>query len=77
MNRYYLPKLSSSSLCYCSGILIRTLADASQNQQFLSAPQIVFTVIGFCVTAATTVFFTVYAKRKLKELQIDDDQLLQ
>ncbi|KGN55932.1 transmembrane protein 64 [Cucumis sativus] len=60
-----------------TGILIRTLADASQNQQFLSAPQIVFTVIGFCVTAATTVFFTVYAKRKLKELQIDDDQLLQ
>ncbi|XP_023540858.1 transmembrane protein 64-like [Cucurbita pepo subsp. pepo] len=60
-----------------TGILIKTLADASQSQQFLSAPQIVFTVVGFCVTAATTVYFTVYAKRKLKELQTEDEQLLQ
>lgn len=60
-----------------TGILIRTLADASHERHNLSAPQIIFTVLGFCATAATTIFFTVYAKRKLKELQREDEMLLE
>ncbi|XP_015901596.1 uncharacterized protein LOC107434626 [Ziziphus jujuba] len=59
-----------------TGILILTLADASHEQHGLSAPQIIFTVIGFCATVATTIFFTVYAKRQLKELQMEDELLL-
>lgn len=59
-----------------TGIMIRTLADASNDQQSLSAPQIVFTVFGFLLTIATTVVVTVYAKRRLSELQKDEEQLL-
>ena len=62
---------------YCRGILIRTLADASHERQYMSAPQIIFNVFGFCATLATTIFFTVYAKRRLKELQQEDEVLLQ
>ncbi|GMN32479.1 hypothetical protein TIFTF001_003703 [Ficus carica] len=60
-----------------TGILIRTLAEASHERHNLSAPQIIFTVLGFCAAAATTIFFTVYAKRKLKELQREDEMLLE
>nr|XP_017180658.2 uncharacterized protein LOC103405742 isoform X1 [Malus domestica] len=60
-----------------TGILIRTLADASHERHGLSAPQIIFTVVGFSLTVVTTIFFTVYAKRQLKELQNDDEPLLQ
>ncbi|PON57444.1 Transmembrane protein [Parasponia andersonii] len=60
-----------------TGILIRTLADASNEHHGLSAPQIIFTVLGFCAAAATTAFFTMYAKRKLKDLQKEDEVLLQ
>ncbi|XP_031253562.1 transmembrane protein 64-like [Pistacia vera] len=60
-----------------TGILIRTLADASQEQHFLSAPQIIFNVLGFCGSVAATIFFTVYAKRQLKVLQKDEELLLQ
>ncbi|RXI01103.1 hypothetical protein DVH24_001337 [Malus domestica] len=59
-----------------TGILIRTLADASHERHGLSAPQIIFTVVGFSLTVATTIFFTVYAKRQLKELQKDEEPLL-
>ncbi|KAJ9147802.1 hypothetical protein P3X46_029922 [Hevea brasiliensis] len=57
-----------------TGILIETLADASNDGHSLSAPQIVFNVIGFCATVATTIIFTVFAKRQLKVLQ--DEPLL-
>ncbi|KAI4315328.1 hypothetical protein L6164_028151 [Bauhinia variegata] len=60
-----------------TGILIQTLANASHEGHPLSAPQIIFNVVGFCVTVATTIFFTVYAKRRLKELQGEDELLLQ
>ncbi|KAL5541027.1 hypothetical protein UlMin_042600 [Ulmus minor] len=59
-----------------TGILIRTLADASHEHRGLSAPQIIVTVVGFCAAAATTIFFTAYAKRKLTELQREDELLL-
>ncbi|KAL8226897.1 hypothetical protein R6Q57_016729 [Mikania cordata] len=59
-----------------TGIMIRTLADASNDQQSLSAPQIICTVSGFLLTVATTVVVTVYAKRRLSDLQKDEEQLL-
>uniref|UniRef100_A0A5B6YS27 VTT domain-containing protein n=1 Tax=Davidia involucrata TaxID=16924 RepID=A0A5B6YS27_DAVIN len=59
-----------------TGILIRTLADASHDRHSLSAPQIIFNVAGFCATVITTVIITVYAKRRLKELQKEEELLL-
>ncbi|KAI3792547.1 hypothetical protein L2E82_06429 [Cichorium intybus] len=59
-----------------TGIMIRTLADASDDQHSLSATQIIFTVVGFLLTITTTVVVTVYAKRRLNELQKDEEQLL-
>ncbi|KAL0393418.1 UNVERIFIED_CONTAM: hypothetical protein Slati_4308000 [Sesamum latifolium] len=60
-----------------TGILIKTLANASHDRHSLSASQIIFNVIGFCVTVATTVIITLYAKRRLKELQMQEELLLQ
>ncbi|XP_076950632.1 uncharacterized protein LOC143623668 [Bidens hawaiensis] len=59
-----------------TGIMIRTLADASVDQRSLSVPQILCTVFGFLLTILTTVVVTVYAKRRLSELQKDEEQLL-
>ena len=60
-----------------TGILIRTLADASYEKHSLSAPQIILNVAGFCITVATTIFFTAYARRRLDELQREEEPLLQ
>lgn len=60
-----------------TGILIRTLADASQDQHSLSASQIIFNVLGFCATVATTIIVTMYAKKRLKELHKEEELLLQ
>lgn len=60
-----------------TGILIKTLADASHDRHALSAPQIILNLVGFCATVATTVVVTVYAKRRLKELQKEEELLLQ
>ncbi|XP_057513390.1 uncharacterized protein LOC130795355 [Actinidia eriantha] len=60
-----------------TGILIRTLADASHGRHSLSAPQIIFNVLGFCATVATTIVVTIYAKRRLKDLHKDEQLLLQ
>ncbi|XP_076905694.1 uncharacterized protein LOC143561514 [Bidens hawaiensis] len=59
-----------------TGIMIRTLADASTDEQALSAMQIVCTVFGFLLTVLTTVVVTIYARRRLSELQKDEEQLL-
>ncbi|CAM8882346.1 unnamed protein product [Rhodiola kirilowii] len=59
-----------------TGNLLRTLADASRSRQFLSPSQILLNVAGFCVTAASTIVITMYAKKKLKALTHDDDLLL-
>ncbi|KAF5734856.1 transmembrane protein 64-like [Tripterygium wilfordii] len=63
-------------LAMYTGILIWTLADASHDQHSLSAIQIMLNIFGFLATVATTIIITAYAKRKLKELQHDDDELL-
>ncbi|XP_022759436.1 transmembrane protein 64 [Durio zibethinus] len=60
-----------------TGILIQTLADASQEPHGLSAPQILLNVGGFLLTVVTTIVFTVYAKRQLKILQKEEELLLQ
>ncbi|KAL2547448.1 SNARE associated Golgi protein family [Forsythia ovata] len=60
-----------------TGILIKTLADASHDQHSLSASQIIFNTVGFCITLATTVIITLYAKKRLKELRREDHLLLQ
>ncbi|XP_022845992.1 transmembrane protein 64-like isoform X1 [Olea europaea var. sylvestris] len=60
-----------------TGILIKTLADASHDRHSLSASQIIFEVIGFCITVAATVITTLYAKRRLNELQREEELLLQ
>ncbi|XP_059644819.1 uncharacterized protein LOC132286486 [Cornus florida] len=60
-----------------TGILIRTLADASYDRRSLSAPQIIFNVAGFCATVITTILVTVYAKSRLKALQHQEEPLLQ
>lgn len=60
-----------------SGIMIKTLADASTDQRTLSTAQIIFNICGFCLTVTTTVIITIYAKRRLKELQMEEEPLLQ
>ncbi|CAK8562794.1 unnamed protein product [Lathyrus sativus] len=59
-----------------TGILIRTLADATNERQSLSAQQIILNALGFCITVATTIIITVYAKRRLKELQEEDNAII-
>ncbi|GAB2274074.1 hypothetical protein Dimus_008844 [Dionaea muscipula] len=60
-----------------TGILIQALADASHDQHFLSAQEIIFDVLGFAAAATTTVICTVYAKRRLSRLQMEEELLLQ
>lgn len=60
-----------------TGILIRTLADASHEKHSLSAPQIILNAAGFCLTVATTILVTAYARRRLDELQREEEPLLQ
>ncbi|RDX70029.1 hypothetical protein CR513_50774, partial [Mucuna pruriens] len=60
-----------------TGILILTLADASHEKHSLSAPQIILNVAGFCITVATTIVITAYARRRLDELQREEEPLLQ
>ena len=67
----------SNSILFCRGILIKTLADASHDRHALSAPQIILNLVGFCATVATTVVVSIYAKRRLKELQKEEELLLQ
>ncbi|KAL3833576.1 hypothetical protein ACJIZ3_008312 [Penstemon smallii] len=59
-----------------TGILIKTLADASHDRRSLTVLQIIINAIGFCLTVSTTVIITLYAKKRLKQLQVEEDQLL-
>lgn len=62
---------------YHRGIFIKTLADASYDRHTLSAPQIIFNILGFLGTIATTIIFTIYAKRRLKILRSEEEPLLE
>lgn len=59
-----------------TGIIIKTLADASQDCRFMSAQQIVFNLIGFCATMSATALVTCYARRRLQQLQKEEEVLL-
>ncbi|KAJ0237997.1 T166 protein [Hirschfeldia incana] len=52
-----------------SGRLIRTFADVQYGHQRLTTVEIVYNVISLVIAVVTTVAFTVYAKRALRELQ--------
>ncbi|KAJ0762256.1 hypothetical protein HanOQP8_Chr04g0159331 [Helianthus annuus] len=58
------------------GIMIRTLANASKDQRSLAPLQTVFTVCGFVITIVSTIIVTVYATKRLSELQADVEQLM-
>ncbi|XP_043717332.1 transmembrane protein 64-like [Telopea speciosissima] len=60
-----------------SGILLGTLAEATQEHRSLTAQQAILNVIGFCFTVATTVVSTVYAKRKLNGLKEEEELVLE
>ncbi|KNA02632.1 hypothetical protein SOVF_216860 [Spinacia oleracea] len=60
-----------------TGILIKTLADASGQKHSLSAQEIIMNVVGFAATVATTIICTILAKRRLKTMPIEDEPLLQ
>ncbi|MFS7900386.1 hypothetical protein Hanom_Chr00s109933g01807321 [Helianthus anomalus] len=56
--------------------MIRALADASKEQRSLAPLQIMFTVCGVVITIVSTIIVTVYAKKRLSELQVNDEQLM-
>ncbi|XP_050214378.1 uncharacterized protein LOC126665587 [Mercurialis annua] len=52
-----------------SGRLIRTFADVKYGNHHLTSVEIIYNVISFIIAVVTTVAFTIYAKRALKELE--------
>lgn len=60
-----------------TGIVIKTLADASDERHSLSAQEIILNVVGFAATVAITIICTILAKRRLKTMPIEDEPLLQ
>lgn len=65
----FFPILNLSAVHLCSGRLIRTLADVNYGNYHLTTVEIIYNVISFIIAIVTTVAFTVYAKRALKELE--------
>ncbi|KAG2297801.1 hypothetical protein Bca52824_034273 [Brassica carinata] len=67
------PEIFVSIYTYISsGIMLRTLAVASDKRHGLSAMEIVVNVLGFCVTASATIVCTIYAKKKLSAMQSEE-----
>ncbi|XP_010433980.1 PREDICTED: uncharacterized protein LOC104718021 [Camelina sativa] len=61
-----------------TGILVRTLAEASSaEEQGLSVTQVILNIIGFLATVATTILITKYAKRQLETMKKEEEALLQ
>ncbi|KAL1316595.1 hypothetical protein HN51_068772 [Arachis hypogaea] len=60
-----------------TGILIRAFASVhKENTLSSAAPHVSVTLVGFGMIVGTVIFFTVYAKRQLRELQKEDQRLL-
>ncbi|KAH9605617.1 hypothetical protein KSS87_001029 [Heliosperma pusillum] len=78
----YIPYLAGSLLgivpetfvAIYSGILIRTVAEAMEDHTPVSKRQILLDAIGFCLTLAATIVIGFYSKRRLKQLQEDEEQ---
>ncbi|XP_076885802.1 uncharacterized protein LOC143535429 [Bidens hawaiensis] len=64
------------SIAIYTGIVIKTLAVASKDQRSLAPLQIVLTVCGFILTIITTIIVTIFAKKRLSELQAVEEELL-
>ncbi|KAJ4955511.1 hypothetical protein NE237_012294 [Protea cynaroides] len=64
-------------VCLYSGILIWTLAEASREHKSLTPQQTILNIIGFVFTVATTIITTVYARKKLSELNEDEELRLE
>jgi hypothetical protein len=55
---------------FCSGRLIKTLADAQYGKHRLTTVEIVYNIISFIIAIITIVGFTVYTKKTLNKLKI-------
>lgn len=58
-----------------SGILIRRLAEAMEDHTPVSKLQMILDGTGFCLTLAASIVIGFYAKRKLKQLQEEEQSL--
>ncbi|CAN6480287.1 unnamed protein product [Victoria cruziana] len=56
-----------------SGILMKSLADATNERCYLSLQQILYNCLGLCAAMASTVTVTIYSKRALQTLQPEED----
>ncbi|XP_061357261.1 uncharacterized protein LOC133301629 [Gastrolobium bilobum] len=54
------------------GRLIKTLADAQYGKHHLTTVEIIYNIISFVIAIVTTIAFTVYAKRTLNELDMEE-----
>ncbi|KAJ1694773.1 hypothetical protein LUZ63_011471 [Rhynchospora breviuscula] len=56
-----------------SGKLIYSLAEATNQGSFLTMDQIIYNVVGFTIAATSTAAITIYAKKALQHLQLEDE----
>ncbi|GKC42644.1 SNARE associated Golgi protein [Tanacetum coccineum] len=70
-------KLPEICIAIYTGIMISSLADASNDDRTMSTPQIVCTVVGFLLTLVTTAGVTVYTKRRLSKSRDEGEPLMQ
>lgn len=54
---------------WCSGRLIRTLADVKYRKYTMTPVEIIYNIVSFVVAIAITIAFTVYARRALSDLR--------
>lgn len=57
------------SMFWCSGRLIRTLADMKYGNYKMTPMEITYNAISFVIAVVLTVAFTVYAKRALNDIK--------
>jgi len=60
-------------LAIYSGKLLQSLAVATSEGSFLSVDQIIYNGIGFTIAAVSTAAITIYAKKALQKLQVEDE----
>jgi hypothetical protein len=56
-----------------SGKLIYSLAEATNQGSFLTMDQIIYNVVGFTIAATSTAAITIYAKKALQRLQLEEE----
>jgi hypothetical protein len=63
----------SISYFFDSGCLIRTIADMQYHNYKMTPIEIAYNVFSFVVAVVITIGFTIYAKRALNDLQMQED----